>query len=315
MTDYDTELAVLQAAGLDLSILADPNARISHAVAGQLLRASLQKTDNRALGLQAGELIEPGDFGVLEYVARTCPDFRTALECCCRYMRLLDDDLDASVVEEGNASMWKSRWTSGQRPPAMNDFVVSASLTIGRRLLGTTGRTMVHLMHAEATDAAEYERVFRVPVVLGAKTNAVVFPRGELDQPLPHANRDLLIAFEAQARQLLDQLAGVESVTARVRRYVIERLRYGDVGMLQVAQKVHMSPATLRRRLAEEGSTLTDIVTDVRRELALRHLVNKDLAVSEVAFLLGFSNVSALSRAFKRWTGQSPADYRAAHLG
>src|SRR5688572_33458981 len=106
MGDYRPELALMRAAGLDETALANADMRIPHSLAFELLVASFEKTKDPALGLHAGEMIDPVDWGVMDYAARNCPDFRRALQCTARYMRLLDDYIDASLVEEGDRAIW-----------------------------------------------------------------------------------------------------------------------------------------------------------------------------------------------------------------
>jgi AraC-like DNA-binding protein len=227
-------------------------------------------------------------------------------------MRLLDDYIDASLVEQGDRATWQIRNMGPERLPAINDFQVTAALVCGARYLGVKGPPLeVHLAHSEPTDAAEYARVFQAPVRLGAECNAVVMPRFVLDLPVVHANPDLFAAFDAQAQRMLEQLPHAEPVTVKVRRLVVDQLKRGDTGMEAVANQLHMSVATLRRRLDEEGKTHRELVDEARRELALRHIIDRRIAISEIAFLLGFSSVNAFGRAFRRWTGSSPLDYRA----
>jgi AraC-like DNA-binding protein len=311
MADLQTELAVLREAGIDIGRLADPDLRIPHRLVVKLLSASVEKTGDAALGLHAGDLLEPGDFGPMEYAARSCRDLRTAIECNMRYMRVLDDAMDATLTERGDTAVWKLAYGVISAHPAINDFAVAASLTLGRRYTGIDGAPLeVHLTHAEPTSAAEYERVFRAPVKLGAAENAIVFRRRALDVPLAQANPDLYRAFAAQAERLLESLPQTVGITREVREQVIDRLRRHDVEMAAIARDLHMSVATLRRRLAEEGTTHREVVDEVRHTLALRHIEGGSLAVSEIAFLLGFSNVSAFSKAFRRWTGTSPLEFR-----
>jgi AraC-like DNA-binding protein len=311
MADLQKELDVLREAGIDIGRIADPDFRVPHRVVLKILSVSVDRTGNAALGLHAGALLEPGDFGPMEYAARSCRDLRTAIECNMRYMRLLDDAMDGTLTESGDTAVWKLAYGVIAAHPAINDFAVAASLTLGRRYTGIDGAPIeVRLTHTEATNAAEYERVFRAPVKLGAAENAIVIRRRALDVPLVQANPDIYRAFAAQAERLLESLPRTVGITREVREQVIDRLRRNDVDMAAIARDLHMSVATLRRRLAEEGTTHREIVDDVRHGLALRHIEAGTLAVSEIAFLLGFSNVSAFSKAFRRWTGSSPLEFR-----
>jgi AraC-like DNA-binding protein len=166
-------------------------------------------------------------------------------------------------------------------------------------------------MHAEPTDAREYARVFQARVRYNAEHNALVFKREILDAPIQHANVDLWPAFEQQLQSDLTKLAELDGLKARVKQLLAERIGQSSVGLADTARALHMSESTLRRRLAEEGTTYSDLLEELRRELALRHVHDRRLAVGEIAFLLGFATQSAFGKAFRRWSGSSPLEYRA----
>jgi AraC-like DNA-binding protein len=169
----------------------------------------------------------------------------------------------------------------------------------------------VHFTHPVATNAAEYDRFFGCPVILGHAWNELVLVRVAFDAPEPLADADLRAVFEQHGEELLARLPTAETIASKVRKLTIASLGEGDVGMESMAKKLHMSVATLRRRLKEEGTTHSQILDDLRFELAKGYLRRQDLAVSEIAYNLGFSHVNAFHKAFKRWTGSAPVEYRA----
>jgi AraC-like DNA-binding protein len=126
------------------------------------------------------------------------------------------------------------------------------------------------------------------------------------------ANPGMRAAYELHASRLLEQLRPSDTLTSRVRQLLVEQLRAGNVGMDTIATKVAMSTSTLRRRLAEEGTTHTTLLDELRSELAEKYLTDPALAIGEIAFLLGFSHVTAFYNAFRRWRGTTPAEFRAA---
>jgi AraC-like DNA-binding protein len=117
--------------------------------------------------------------------------------------------------------------------------------------------------------------------------------------------------LERHARSLSEAFAERSSLRERVRELIVEMPRAGEPSQTDVARKLGMSERTLHRRLREEGQTFADILDTVRRELALRYLADLDLAVYEIAFLLGYSDPSSFHRAFRRWMGDSPQEVRA----
>jgi AraC-like DNA-binding protein len=274
---------------------------------------SIKKSGDPALGLHAAELIEPGDLDVVEYAARHCPTARDGIQCSARLVRLLDESMEVELVEEGDFAHWRFfRSSAVPEPPGIAEFMVAVNVVVARRLIRVQVPPQAVLFtHDVATNPSEYDRFFGCPIRLGQDYNEIVLTRAELDMPLPLADPDLRAAFEQHGEQLLSRLPTAESMGSKVRKHTIAALREGDVGMEVIAKRLHTSVATLRRRLREEGTTHSQILDDLRFELAKRYLRRPDVAVSEIAYSLGFSHVNAFHKAFKRWTGCAPVEYRA----
>ena len=311
------ELAGFERAGISLRDLAQPDARVSHRVLMDLLARTIQKSKNPRLGLAAGQLVEPAEIDVLAYAARGCDTLREAIHTANRYMTLMHSALEARLVERSDEALWEIGFVGPvTQVPAANDFILVAACTFARRATGSGGALReVHFQHAEATDAAEYERIFGgAAVKLGMAHNALIFHRSFLDTPILHPSPLLKAAFEVYATELLERLKRGNGVAGRVRELMFAQLSSGELTMPKVARKLGMSVATLRRRLEEEQTSHSDILDEVRRELAEKYLKDMSLAIGEIAFLLGFSHVTAFYKAFRRWfDGKTPAEYRA-HL-
>jgi AraC-like DNA-binding protein len=169
--------------------------------------------------------------------------------------------------------------------------------------------------HSAPADTREHRRIFRAPLRFEQTCHALVLDRGLLDHPLVTADSRLCALLDRQAQDLLARLPRESSVSDRTRRLLREVLRGGDAGVAAIARRLGMSPRSLQRRLAAEGSSYRGLLDEVRREIAVRHLGERDLAISEVASALGFSDATGFYRAFRRWTGASPAGYRARGAG
>jgi AraC-like DNA-binding protein len=299
--------------GIGLSEFANPETRLPHGAVMALLERQVERTGDRSIGLRAGSSFEHGDFDALEFAARSCSNLREAIGCISRYARLLNEAVSTSLREEGDRAVWEFRLTDGVRPvPAGNDFAVACAITFARMYADLpSGPSEVQLTHAEATDPAGYARVFGPHVRLGMPQNACIFPQRLLDTPMRRADPNLQFAFETRARELIERLRVHQGVVGTVRDVILRQLRSGHSSMRSVAQAMAMSPATLRRRLADEGTSHSEILDRARRELAEAYLTDASLSTREVAFLLGYAHAKAFYSAFKRWTGgETPADYR-----
>jgi AraC-like DNA-binding protein len=156
----------------------------------------------------------------------------------------------------------------------------------------------------------EQERVFRAPVHYGCPRNELVLDRTSLDRPQRHAEQRLLAILDRQLGALLSELPESRCFRDEVKRCVMDELPEGDPVVAAIARKLHMSARSLQRRLQNEGTSFAEVLSDLRRDRALRYLRDRRISISEVAFLLGFLDVTAFHRAFKRWTGSTPTEYR-----
>jgi AraC-like DNA-binding protein len=316
---HPDDIEAFKREGITLADFANPDTRIRHRVAMEQLGRAVERTGNPCLGLHAGERVEPGDFDVLEYAARSCPTLREASHCANRYMYLMHTALEGRLIEERERATWQVSTTDDvPQLPAANDFALASACTFARRYTGQRWVLLeVHFRHDQPTDAGEYARIFdEAKIRLGMPHNALVFMPEHLDAPMSHANPGLQAAFEMHAQTLLERLKRREGVGGRVRQLLVQQLPAGDVSMASLARSLGMSVATLRRRLGDEGTTHSELLDEVRRELAAKYLTDMRLAISEVAFLLGFSHVTAFYKAFRRWShGVTPAEFRAKAQG
>ncbi len=303
---------LLDPATIDAS-LADPDVRIPLADAGRMLKQAIQVTEDPAIGLHAAAYVEPTDFDVLEIAARNAETVRGALECTARYYRLLTEDAAFALEIDGERAAYCRRSRIGvTTPPAAVDFAFASLVAFLRRAVTLAeSQCTLELAQPEPGYAAEYRRFFVGRVRFGAGRNALVLPRAFLDAPLNAPSPVLARAFALRGDQLLARLDEGDSLTARVKRLVCQHLASGQVTMRSVARNLGVSPPTLRRHLEAEQATFSEIVDEVRRHSAAQELEGKR-SVSEIAFNLGFSSVSAFCRAFRRWHGVLPTEYRAA---
>ncbi|MEM9072373.1 MAG: helix-turn-helix domain-containing protein, partial [Myxococcota bacterium] len=165
--------------------------------------------------------------------------------------------------------------------------------------------------HAAPADTRAHKAFFRGPIRWGAGVPGFAFDAAYAERSvLPKADRSMNQFFERYADDLLEQMQRGTTARARVRAIVEVELANGDPSSGQVAKRLAMSERSLRRTLREEGTTFREVVDEVRHGRALSLLRAPQMSVAQVAYLLGFSDVSTFSRAFKRWTGTSPRAFR-----
>jgi len=306
---------MLQNEGVEASLVKEPEARLPHAVVIRLWEAAVRITGDRDLGLHAAEAIQPGDFGAIDYVARTSQTFGAGYARLARYYAVLNDGAELTLEILGDRAMLAHRlsYASGV-PRQISEYVLGCLLVVFRQATGLDWRPLeVRFPHQEPADTSEHRRVFRAPLLFGYSRSELVIPRNLLDAPLLRADPALQSLVEMQVKGLMKSVPHAEAANDSLRRLLGEELCDGEPTLGLLAARLHMSSRTLHRRLSNENTTFRRVVSEVRRELAERHLREGKLAVAEIAFLLGFSEASAFHRAFKRWTGLSPHAYRRVH--
>jgi AraC-like DNA-binding protein len=178
------------------------------------------------------------------------------------------------------------------------------------QLAEVRGIKAVHVTHPEPSYRAEYDRVFQVPVIFSSDKNAMLIDQAWLAQKLPPQSRYVFGVLTERAEALLKSLENAKSTRGRVESFLLPVLHKGEASIDTIADRLGCSRHTLFRKLRAEGVTFEKVLDELRHKMALHYLSGKKVSVNETAYLLGFSDPAAFSRAFKRWTGASPSTLR-----
>ncbi|MBU2511270.1 AraC family transcriptional regulator [bacterium] len=308
--DSNDLLAVID---LDVESLQDPNRRVPLEKLFKITEAAVRLTGDDALGIHAGESIRPGLFHIVGYIAMNSRTVREALGHYIRYEKLIcENDRIVLQEQENRATIFLDF-----RYPETGYFVYRVEAVIVTWIVyirWITGTDVIPIQvffkHPQPLYVDEYHRVFRAPLKFESDITGLELENSVLDLPLVEANQDLLVWFEKQAGELLANLQSEQRLTVEITNVVINRYQGKDPGAGEVAEKLGLSVRSLHRKLQQENTTYKGIINKCRKDMALQYLSNKDLAIYEIAFLLGYSETSAFYRAFKRWTGTSPSNYR-----
>jgi AraC-like DNA-binding protein len=236
-----------------------------------------------------------------------------------RYSRLLGErgTTTVDVTKRGlKVSFRANRGDPAAVPVAavFVDIAMAVLLDMCRMNAGAALRPIAaSLRRLKPEESEVYERFFGCPVRFHAEENAIVLSVQDTDRPLPSANKQLAAVFD---RMLAEQLGRLDTsdVVSRCRAEVLQHLESGEMTEEDMAKRLHMSRRTLQRRLAEAETNYLRLVDDTRKDLALRYIEDAARSITDIAFTLGFSQQSAFTRAFKRWTGLNPTEYRAGSI-
>ncbi len=291
--------------------VADDDLRISPAqfcVAwGELMR--LTKPD---IALAIADALPPGAFGIVEYVCRSAPTVREALLQWVRYLNLLDDAVVVGLVVEGDRAYLRVLVESEAPAPGAHELCFALVAQRIRQLSAVPFRIGgVDFTHRTAGDPAGYRAWFDAPVQFGTPFDQLVLPAAALDANLISSDPALLAILTRAADELTARAPADPSLAAQVSRVLRDALRVDEGHVDHVAKRLGLTPRSLQRRLKDEATSFNAVREQVRRDLTQRYLAEK-LSISEISFLLGFSEPSAFFRAFKRWTGMTPIEARRA---
>ena len=301
--------------GIDLAAIPAPGERIEVDKIDAILGVAIPLVGDPAFGLQAARCWHPSELGVLGYAWLSSSTLRTGLERAARYSRLVGER-GITEIEDTRQGLKVRFWAKRGNPAVVPvaavvvDIVMAILFDLCRMNAGAALRPVAVTLRRRKPDAADaYERFFGCPVQFGAEESAFVLSAKDADRPLPSANRQLAATFD---RMLAEELARLDKsdVVSRCRAAVLQNLSSGEGTEEDVAKQLHMSARTLQRKLAEARTTYLQLVDDTRKDLALRYFEDPRRSVTDITFSLGFSQPSAFTRAFKRWTGLSPTDHR-----
>jgi AraC-like DNA-binding protein len=286
-----------------------PAGRFPHAAQDPFWKAAADECGEEHVGLYlSGHL--PAFHGLLlEYLFLSSGTFGEGLRHALRYVRLLSDTLNAQLdVEAGRAVLSLGQHSGSNRH--FPEMLAGAVIRLFHAL--TEGHFKPHevqLMHAEGAPAERYQAVYGCPARLGAERYALIFAAEVLDKPSRHAAPELLRMHESLARR---QLAEVErlDLVRQVRELIGELLVDGGATLEQVATRLNMPARRLRERLAMAGVRFNDLITDYRCRLAKDLLLKTDERIEVIVERTGFSEPSTFYRAFKRWVGETPVEFR-----
>jgi AraC-like DNA-binding protein len=290
-----------------------PEGRIPMTVANDLAIEQVAQTGDADLGLKAAGFSPLGVGGVLDYAMNTAPTMRDAFAVGGKFARLFSDALRIEVEVTDRRAHVRLR-SSIAAPRTIADYAMAVWWAHNLRgAAGADARVECSMLHPRPPDTLEYERTFeRATLRFNAEEYAFSFNRERLEAPRPMSDPALHVVLCAHAALLLDHLPDRFSLVERVRDLALRELLRGNPTVGNAAKTLRMSTRTLASRLQSEGTTFSSLVDQMRRELALGYLDDHRLTPTEIAFRIGFSHVEAFYRAFKRWTGQTPAAYRKA---
>lgn len=298
---------------LDPSVLLDPDNRIPFAQLVALYEKAAELTADDNFGLHLGQRINPTAFDVVGYCALNSPTLGAAFARVARYHSIWTDgalftvetanDMSAIVYSYADTSIHNHRHDA--------EMTLATVTTLCRSIASPDfAPTSVEFQHDAPPNPKEHLQLFRCPIDFRAPSNKLTFASGFLALPIAKADASLCAVLDRHAEELLAKFPPQHSLVDQVRSIIAAELRGGDPSLERVADQLNLTPRTLQRKLQDVRTSHNELLDQMRRQLAMRYLREHEMAICEVAYLLGFSESSSFHRAFKRWTGVTPKEFR-----
>ena len=300
-------------AGVDRALLRDPDARIAASQVEAVWRAAGAVTNDPALALHAAEAAPDGAYQVLDYLGAASATLGEAITRLSRYFSLLGQ-IELSVARRARQYRLTlaSTLPGVELPPPAQEYTLAA-LVLRTRLRCGVPWVPTHVDFTFAgTSTKEHTRVFGVPPRWRRPTAGLGISLADWSRPSIGADPGLASLLEDHAKLVVDRLPRGGVTARQVVEAVHGSLKDGEPTLTAIARRLATSARTLQRRLEDEGTSLAAIVRAERERLAKEHLELGQVSLAELAFLLGFADQSSFTRAFRRWTGMTPARFRAA---
>jgi AraC-like DNA-binding protein len=310
-------LELMADVGIDAAKVANPDWRIPQESFARLMECAVELSGQEAFGLMAAEQLQPQTLRGLGLAWLASDTVFDGLCRLARFSKLVTTAADVTVREAGelvhmdfNRSALISR-----THPALQDYGVGTVVRMCTLALGDFLAPVCVLLERPRPRSPErWESMLASRVEFDAKQTRISWYRTDIVEPLVTGDPELARANDEQTKAYLDGFL-TQSTSREVVDKIVEHLPDGPPSQQQIADALHVSNRTLQRKLKEEGTSFMDLLQETRLQLATKYLRGPNRSVVETAYLLGFSEPSTFSRAFKRWTGMAPADFRAQASG
>jgi AraC-like DNA-binding protein len=299
--------ALFSDAGIPVRLPFDSSVRISREKFLRMRRRAAELSGDPYYALRMAQVFHPGDVGVLGFAWLASDSLRECFLRLERYSAIVSNGNRVSVTDEPPNMVVSYIPDFGLEPEQLTSIAGGACfLQLSREHRKRPFKlTEMRFACKKPTRIAGFRKFFDCPLSFGHEVNQLIMPIEVADDPIPQSNRQLAKLHDEIMDQYLVEI-GRDDIVGRVRTEIMRQLPAGHVTMNRVSARLHHSSRTVRRRLKKENVTFRQLLTQVRKELVQQYMSDRSLLLSEISFMLGFSQLSAFSRAYKRWFGVSP---------
>lgn len=279
----------------------------------RLWRAAARLTADPGFGLKVGALVGPASFNVVSYLLQAAPTLRESIAMVQKYQRLISDGGRLQMIPGAQSSWLVYHPRQGQLPfsPHQIEAVLAAVVAFAQWLSGRALRPLkVQFSQAALGPVAGYQGVFKCPVEFEQAFSGLLIENAVLDAPLPAVDAQAARLHQQYATARLAALSPPAELVRELRGWIDSQLPSGLPTREMAAQALGLSPRTLARRMQQQRIDFSTLLDQARRDAALHAVANTSQALADIGQRLGFAEPSTFWRAFRRWTGVTPAQWR-----
>lgn len=305
--------ALLKEAGLTREDLADPDRKISLNAAALLMEAAARDLKDPCIGLHWAEHLPEGSSGVLGFLLLNAKSVRGAIKALVRYADLHVDTEEVFFEEDDGIGSLSWRYPVSFTAPRVQISSFMMAVTVIRLRNHAGGAWMpvgVEMEHRTLDCPAEVERILGPNVRFDQPLSTLRIREAVLSRSSPNANPRLFGVIRELGERLLSEHKASASIVQRAAKAIVDLLQEGEVSLEEVSSAMSVTPRSLQAQLGAAQTNFEAVLNETRQNLAATYLRDTDLPLTEIAFLLGFSELSAFTRAANRWFGVPPRQYR-----
>ena len=299
------------AAGLRRAVVDNPETRLTLEQVEAVWRTARQLCHDPCLALHAAESVQFGSYGAVDFICQAAPTVGKAIQRLCSYYPLINNCVILAAEKgEHECALYLGSHVGEPLPP-MIDFVLATIVLHTRRcwqMDWVPGR--VEFPYLKPNDTKEYKRIFRCSLTFERPAAKLVIPRVLWESPVPTSDPELLKVLEEQASTLLALHPPPQDTEAGLRTLLGLKLRDGESRLQSVAEELGFSPRNLQRHLKAIDRSFSQVLDELRAQTAKYYLRDPEVPIGDIAGKVGYLEASSFTRAFKRWTGSTPREYR-----
>lgn len=308
--DIDPQ-TIFDKCGVPLQTTTDPMLRLTNAEISRLFKASVEASGDPTFGLLVGQTMHPGNLHALGYALMASTSLRDYAQRLCNYYQIVSQSADIRTEENANEFLIITRVMSDDICWETHDAFIALLVRFIRFIYNPTFNPLrVDLVRPEpSADIKKYRDYFDCEIRFERPEVVIAIAPDLVDKPLPGASKELAQMHDHTSMQYLKRIEK-QDIINRVRTMIVEELSSSAITKQRVADKLCISPRSLQMKLAAKDTSFQEILDSTRESLAMSYMEQSAISITEAAYLLGFSDVSNFTRAFKRWTSKSPREFR-----